>query len=331
MFQTFDQATEILQAALGSSYLDAFLENAENLVDGGQVRVEDGIPNETDQAKLVHLYQQLAEFKFNPETMRQLIQLSMLKVTRKDQLPSNYQITPDTIGMLMAALASRILPEQETLSILDPVVGSANLLTTMMNQLQALNGRSTTGFGIDNDDLMLATASVNVALQKVDVDLFHQDAILDLSVPQVDLVVADLPVGYYPLDDNTKNYRTRAKEGHSFVHHLLIEQSMNYLKPGGFGMFLVPQALFQSDEAQGLVEWIQSVAHMQGLLNLPTEIFANQQAAKSILLLQRQGASAHQVPQVLLGTFPTLKDPKEFTAFMQKIDQWVATNLQSTK
>ncbi len=57
MFQTFDQATEILQAALGSSYLDAFLENAENLVDGGQVRVEDGIPNETDQAKLVHLYQ----------------------------------------------------------------------------------------------------------------------------------------------------------------------------------------------------------------------------------------------------------------------------------
>lgn len=331
MFQTFDQATEILQAALGSSYLDAFLENAENLLDGGQVRVEDGIPNEADQAKLAQLYQQLINHHFTAENMRQLVQLSMLKVTRKDQLPSNYQITPDAIGMLMAALASRILPDQDQLTILDPVVGSANLLTTMMNQLQEVNGQTITGYGVDNDDLMLATASVNVALQKSDVELYHQDAILDLAVPQVDLVVADLPVGYYPLDDNTKNYRTRAHEGHSFVHHLLIEQAMNYLKPGGFGMFLVPQALFQSDEAPGLVEWIQTVAHMQGLLNLPQAIFANQQAAKSILLLQRQGASAHQAPQVLLGTFPTLKDPQEFAAFMQKIDQWVATNLQSMK
>lgn len=331
MFQTFDQATEILQATLGSSYLDAFLENAENLVDGGQVRVEDGIPNEADQAKLAQLYQQLINHHFTAENMRQLVQLSMLKVTRKDQLPSNHQITPDSIGMLMAALASRILPDQDQLTILDPVVGSANLLTTMMNQLQEVNGQTITGYGVDNDDLMLATASVNVALQKADVELYHQDAILDLAVPQVDLVVADLPVGYYPLDDNTKNYRTRAQEGHSFVHHLLIEQAMNYLKPGGFGMFLVPQALFQSDEALGLVEWIQSVAHMQGLLNLPQAIFADQQAAKSILLLQRQGASAHQAPQVLLGTFPKLKDPQEFAAFMQKIDQWVATNLQSMK
>ncbi|WP_394814430.1 hypothetical protein, partial [Phocaeicola dorei] len=44
LFVPFDRATELLQADLNSSYLDAFLENAENLVDNGKVRVEDGLP-----------------------------------------------------------------------------------------------------------------------------------------------------------------------------------------------------------------------------------------------------------------------------------------------
>lgn len=140
----------------------------------------------------------------------------------------------------------------------------------------------------------------------------------DLDVPQVDLVVADLPVGYYPLDDNTKRYRTRAKEGHSYVHHLLIEQAMNYLLPGGFGVFLVPKALFQSKETAGLVEWIQSVAYMQGLINLPEELFANPTGSQVTSLLQRQGLG-HQAGKVLLGSFRRSRIP-EFIAFNCEID-----------
>nr|MCG4642348.1 class I SAM-dependent methyltransferase [Bifidobacterium bifidum] len=68
------------------------------------------------------------------------------------------------------------------------------------------------GYGIDNDDELLAVASVSVSLQREPVELFHQDAIEPLTIPQSDLAVSDLPVGYYPLDENTKNYQTRAEK-----------------------------------------------------------------------------------------------------------------------
>ena len=317
----------MLQTALASSYLDAFLENAENLVDGGKVRVEDGVPDTETTAKLVQLYRSIDLSSADRETKRRLVQLEMLKVTQKDVIQATHQMTPDSIGMLMASLIERVTKIDHPYRILDPVVGTANLLTTVMNHLQSVTNQPIDGYGVDNDESMLGVASVSTQLQDLPVKLYHQDSIRDLDVPQVDLVVADLPVGYYPLDNNTKKYRTRAGEGHSYVHHLLIEQAINYLLPGGFGVFLVPKTLFQSKETAGLVEWIQSVAYLQGLINLPDELFANPQGAKSLLLLQRQGGTSHQAKKVLLGTFPSIKNRPEFIAFIREIDNWVVKNL----
>ena len=184
------------------------------------------------------------------------------------------------------------------------------------------------GYGIDNDEDMLEVASVSTELQHLNVKLYHQDAVTALDIPQCDLAISDLPIGYYPLDENAKNYQTRAKEGHSYVHHLLIEQSMNYLKPGAFGVFLVPSSLFQTKESQSFVKWIQSVAYLQGLINLPAELFANPNAQKSILLLQRQGGDSKQAVKVLLGEFPSFKDKAKFASFMDDISKWVTTNLR---
>lgn len=322
----FDHGTEILQSALKSSYLDALLENAENIIDG-DVQVEDGVPDAAAVKQLKELYQQLGLKDADAETIRQVIQLSFLKVIRKDAIQANHQMTPDTIGFLMAALIEKVTNFNRPYTIFDPAVGTANLLTTVINQLQKANDQPVHGYGIDNDPSMLEVASVSIALQHLDVDLYHQDAVEPLDIPQSDLAVSDLPIGYYPLDKNTANYRTRAKEGHSYAHHLLIEQSMNYLRPGGFGVFLVPSTLFQTKESQSFVKWIQSVAHLQGLVNLPAELFANHAAQKSILLLQRQGGKSKQAKKVLLGEFPSFKQTHEFAKFMAEIDDWVATNL----
>lgn len=307
--------------------MDAFLENAENLVDGGKVRIEDGIPDEATTKKVEAQYQKLDLEHADRETIRKLLQLSLLKVIRKDMIQANHQMTPDTIGLLMAALVERLAQHHLPKSILDLTVGTGNLLYTVMNQLQAAEDQTLQGYGIDNDDSLLAVASVSGELQKQRVQLYHQDAVQALDVPLVDLVVSDLPVGYYPLNDNTTNYKTRAQEGHSYVHHLLIEQATNYLQPGGFGIFLIPSDLFKTKETKGFVEWIQSVAYLQGLINLPHELFANPAAEKSILLLQRHGADSHQAGKVLLGTFPSFKDQVGFKRFMAEVDQWMASNL----
>lgn len=315
-----------MQAALRSSYLDAMLENIENLINN-EVQVEDGVPDSATVKKLTEIYRQLNITDADPETLRQLVQLSFLKVIRKDAIQANHQMTPDTIGFMMAFLIEKVTKINRPYTIFDPAVGTANLLTTVINQLQRASKEPIHGYGIDNDSAMLEVASASVALQKLDVELYHQDAINALDIPQCDLAVADLPIGYYPLDQNTENYQTRAKEGHSYVHHLLIEQSMNYLRPGGFGVFLVPSNLFQTKESQSFVKWIQSVAYLQGLVNLPAELFANPAAQKAILLLQRQGGDSKQATKVLLGEFPSFKDTKEFATFVKEIDHWVATNL----
>lgn len=326
LFELFDQGTEILQSALRSSYLDAMLENAENVIDG-QVAVEDGVPDQKTVEKLDKLYQELKLKDADAETIRQVIQLSFLKVIRKDAIQANHQMTPDTIGFLMAFLIEKISKLDRPYSIFDPAVGTGNLLTTVMNQLEKSSSEPVHGYGIDNDPSMLEVASASVTLQGLNVDLFHQDSINALDIPECDLAVSDLPIGYYPLDQNTSNYQTRAKEGHSYVHHLLIEQAMNYLRPGGYGVFLVPSNIFQTKESQSFVKWIHSVAYLQGLINLPAELFANPNAQKAILLLQRHGNNSKQAVKVLLGEFPSFKKPKEFSAFMQEIDQWVEMNL----
>lgn len=317
-----------MQAALNCSYLDAMLENAENIIDNNTVRVENGLPKEETVKKLQEIYRKLDLQHAKAEYVRQVVQLSFLKVIRKDAIQANHQMTPDTIGLIMAFLIEKITTVNKIKTVFDPAVGTANLLTTVINQLRANGDQQITGFGIDNDDAMLQVASVSVELQDLDVKLYHQDAVSALDIPQSDLVVSDLPIGYYPLDENTKNYQTRAKEGHSYVHHLLIEQAMNYLKPGAFGVFLVPSSLFQTKESQSFVKWIQSVAYLQGLINLPAELFANPNAQKSILLLQRQGGNSKQAVKVLLGEFPSFKDKNGFASFMNDVSRWVATNLQ---
>ena len=73
LFELFDQGTEILQAALRSSYLDAMLENAENIIDG-HVAVEDGVPDQKTVAQLTQLYKELDLPAASPEAIRQVLQ-----------------------------------------------------------------------------------------------------------------------------------------------------------------------------------------------------------------------------------------------------------------
>lgn len=316
----------LLQEALSTSYLDALIESTDNIVTG-EIQVEDGKPDRQIVDKLTDIYGDLNLKDIDSETVRNVIQLCMLKAEKQDAIQPNHQMTPDTIGLLMANLLQKIGVKNEPYSIFDLGVGSGNLLTTVINYLNKTIGKSAKGYGIDNDDSMLAIASNSVALQRLDVDLYHQDAIDSLDLPQCDFVVSDLPVGYYPIDSNTTNYETRAEKGHSYVHHLMIEQAMNYLKPAGFGVFLVPSDLFKTEESKQFIEWIQRQAHLQGFINLPIELFKTKQAQKSILVLQRRGSGSHQAAKVLLGQFPSFSNQKEFAGFMAEIDNWVKTNL----
>ena len=145
-------------------------------------------------------------------------------------------------------------------------------------------------------------------------------------IPQADVIVSDLPVGWYPLDERAEGYETHAKEGHSFVHFLLIEQALDNLKEGGIGMFLIPSSMFESKESLPLLKFIQKNGYLQSLINLPGAMFASKKSEKAILILQKKGAKSKQANPVLLGEFPLVKDTKNFEKFMAEVAVWKEKN-----
>ncbi|MBW9235494.1 class I SAM-dependent methyltransferase, partial [Leptospira santarosai] len=84
------------------------------------------------------------------------------------------------------------------------------------------------------------------------VTLYRQDALQPLLIDPADVVISDLPVGYYPDNKTASGYELKAKEGLSFAHHLMIEQSIRHTVDGGHLVFLVPQGIFESPQAKEL-------------------------------------------------------------------------------
>ncbi|WFC00799.1 class I SAM-dependent methyltransferase [Pediococcus pentosaceus] len=325
IYKTFEKSIEILKEELGVDFLDAFIETGDNLI-SGQIHVEDGKPSEAIIGELKKIYEGFKYNDYSPEELRKAIQLVMIRANKEERIQANHQFTPEAIGMLFNYIIENLKVDSNQLTIFDPAVGTGNLLSTILNYFQTkrINFK---GIGVDNDDTMLSIASMSFAFERLEVELFHQDSIDDLFVKNVDIAVSDLPVGYYPIDERTKGFETRSKEGHSFVHHLLIEQSMKTIRPGGYGVFLVPSNLFQTQEAKKLLSFFHEKVYLQVILNLPTKMFKDEQAQKSILILQKVGASAKQAEQVLLGEFPEFNNQEKMLDFLQDFKKWAQKNL----
>jgi site-specific DNA-methyltransferase (adenine-specific) len=325
IYQTFSKSIELLKQDLDVDFLDAFIETGDNLI-SGRIQVEDGKPSQATIEKLEAVYAGFDASEYSPEAMRKAIQLVMIQANKEEQIQANHQFTPESIGMLFNYIIENLKVGNEKLTILDPAVGTGNLLSTILNYFQERQIEFN-GVGVDNDDTLISIASMAFAFEHLEVDLFHQDSIDNLMVKDVDITVSDLPVGYYPIDARTEGFETRSKTGHSFVHHLLIEQAMNAVRPGGYGLFLVPSNVFQTEEAKKLLAFFHDRVYLQAILNLPAKMFKDQKAQKSILLLQKVGNDAKQADQVLLGEFPEFNDQKQMLKFLQDLKQWSQKSL----
>lgn len=322
LFDLLEESTTVLQKDLNTSYLEALAENLGNIVQK-QVKVENERPTDQTVAALQKIYAQIQLSVYDMPTKRQALQLICLRGMQMDKVEANKQLTPDAIGYMVGYLAQALGRFDESdYHILDLAVGSGNLILTVMGQLQSAESVNIKGTGIDNDDLLLELAAVMSSWLQADLTLLHQDAVMPIMAEPADLVISDLPVGYYPVDAQAKDYETRAKQGHSYLHHLLIEQGIASLKPGSLALFVVPTAIFQSDESKGLTEWLTKAAYFQGLLNLPEKMFANAAVRKSILVLQKHGGQAKQAEQILLSDLPAFNDRSALTRFMQALQEW---------
>ncbi len=328
LFHTLDKSSKILVDALELPYLEALIHTAENLIDGGTVYNEDNVlANETVEA-LETLYTDIQLEKIEPEIIRQGMQLALLRGMKEDYVQPNHQMTPDSIGSLIAYLIEIIAEPKGEIQLTDLSVGTGNLLLTIHHFLKQAPNREISLSGVDNDELMLSLASTNSTIQRTPINLLYQDALMNLLLQPADVMVSDLPIGYYPLEERLTNYQTQfeGKEEQSYSHFLLIEQAFNYLKEDGYGFFLLPSNVFDDAKVSVLINFLQEVGYVQGVIQLPREIFASEASRKSVFVVQKKGPHAKQMGDVLLSNAPDFKDFEAMKSFLGEITKWKKEN-----
>ncbi|MGV3488671.1 MAG: class I SAM-dependent methyltransferase [Tuberibacillus sp.] len=314
-FQILDQSAEKIAEELNGTYLEGVAQTAENIVDGVV------IPKELEQA-LSPLYSKIYDMEATPEQVRKAMQLVILKGMKNSAQP-NHQMTPDAVALFIGYLVNK-LPLKNGWTCLDLAVGTSNLLTAVLNHAEKEPGLVS---GVDIDDLLMKLSVANINLQQHDVELHHQDSLRPLLIDPVDVVITDLPYGYYYDEEYAKKFQLNIGQ-RPLSHFLMIEQALTYTAPGGFLIFLIPNDLFTMDEDKKLHGFIQETAIVLGILQLPSSMFRDQGHAKSIMILRKKGMDVQKPKHALLAELPSFKNRSSMQAMMQHIDEWFKENIR---
>jgi site-specific DNA-methyltransferase (adenine-specific) len=310
LFKTLDKLTTLISEERNLPYLDSLVEAGE-IIFYMQIG-EDEISKAYDQ-----FLTDVNLDTYEREEIRKALQLAILK-GMKGVTQQHHYITPDSVAIFMGYLLEKFMKGKENYSIFDPACGTGNLLTAVLNQLSP----KIQAIGSEVDSTLLQLAFVNANLQKRNIEFHHQDSLRNLLIDPQDVIISDLPVGYYPDDEQAKAFELRKEDGHSYAHHLFIEQSLRYTKPGGYLLFLVPVFLFTSDQSDQLNKFIHQYAHIQGVLQLPSSMFKNEQNAKCIFMLQKKGKDINPPKKVLMAQLPSFKDVHAMNKVLIQINDW---------
>ncbi|WLD92373.1 class I SAM-dependent methyltransferase [Alkalihalobacillus sp. AL-G] len=313
LYEMLHHTATILSKKNNASYLDALIETGENLLQGG---LPDTFDKDTTEELISH-YKKISLEDLTKEEIRKGYQLAILKGMQKS-VQSQHAMTPDAVAMFMGYLVNKTIPNKERVTLLDPAIGTGNLVSAIINQYN----KPVFSYGAEVDETLIKLAYVSMNAQEQDIQLYHQDSLQPLMIDPVDIVISDLPVGYYPDDRTASNYQVRTETGHSYSHHLMIEQALNHAKEGGFLFFLIPNFIFSGDEAKKLNHYLKEEAVIHGLLQLPLTMFKKEEHAKSIFFLQKKGEGVRPPKEALMAELPSFSEPKALQNIMGKIDSW---------
>ncbi|MCE5097614.1 class I SAM-dependent methyltransferase [Staphylococcus devriesei] len=254
---------------------------------------------------------------------RKAFQFAYLSLLQEENIQANHQITPDSIGLVLGFLVQKFSEDQEELHVVDIASGAGHLSASVNEVLKD----KTVMHHLIEVDPVLSRVSVHLAnFLEIPFDVYPQDAIMPLPLEEADIVVGDFPIGYYPLDERSKEMKLGFEEGHSYSHYLLIEQAITALKQTGYAFLVVPSNLFEGEHVKQLENFIATETEMQAFLNLPKTLFKNENARKSILILQKKKANETKPVEVFLANIPDFKNPNQFQGFISELNQWMQDN-----
>lgn len=295
--------TQTIQNDLQTNFYDALVEQNAIYLDG-----------QTELTLVKENNQRLKDLNLNKEEWRRSFQYLLMKAAQTEPLQANHQFTPDGIGFLLVFLVDQ-LASSDKVDVLEMGSGTGNLAQTLVNNCQ----RSLDYLGLEIDDLLIDLAASMAEVMKADVNFAQGDAVRPQVLKESDVIISDLPVGYYPDDAIASRYQVASPQGHTYAHHLLIEQSLKYLKPGGVAIFLAPNDLLTSEQSPLLKKWMQDHAQVLAMVTLPENLFRSANLAKTIFVFRKQEEA---VVQPFVYPLTDLQDQEDVMKFRESFQNW---------
>ncbi|MCL1990229.1 MAG: class I SAM-dependent methyltransferase [Defluviitaleaceae bacterium] len=316
LYDIVDEMTMLLVEHGHLRYLDALCGAGANIVSADVLQEVD-----TEiEIKLFALGKQLNDMTFEVEEVRKALQLALLKGLKADYLSLD-TMTPDAIAMIVGYLINKLISHATQLNLADFVVGTGNLLTATLNTLEA---ESVEVYGVDDDYQMLALSKMMADMQDYDVQFFHQSSASALAVPKVDVIIGDLPIeGKVDVADLTSQL---AAVGCDFLPYLLIENHLDYLVDGGYGIYVINNDFFSKTYTAEFHQVVSEKAEIGMLLQLPETLFKEASKQKSILVVKKHQLDQVTAKEVLVGRFPNPNCVEAFHTVLTKIEKWITMN-----
>lgn len=312
-FEKIEQAYDLLlenvqtiQNQLGTNIYDAMIEQNAAYVSG------------TDTEIVAKNNEVLKNLQLTAEEWRRAYQFLFIKANQTEPMQYNHQFTPDSIGVLLTFLLDE-LTKGEKVTVLEIGSGTGNLAQTILNHSQ----KELDYLGIEVDDLLIDLSASIAEVMDSSISFAQGDAVRPQILKESQVILSDLPIGYYPDDAIAKRYEVASPEGHTYAHHLLMEQSLKYLKLEGYAIFLAPNDLLTSEQGALLKEWLRHHASVVAMIALPTNLFGAQNMAKSIFVLQKKLAVTGET---FVYPLQDLQNATELQDFVTNFKKWVHSN-----
>lgn len=303
---------EVLFEKLDVKSKDLHDENGQSYIENLGLAMEDIYTNQRDLLEQSTLQERRKAFQF-----------AYLSLLKEEVIQPNHQMTPDSIGFILSYLVNLFNKNKKELNIVDIASGTGHLSATINEQ----NQDKTLMHHLIEVDPVLQRVSIHLAnFLEIPFDVYPQDAIMPLPLEEADVVVGDLPVGYYPVDERSKEMKLGFDEGHSYSHYLLLEQAVTATRPGGYVFLIVPTNIFEGEEVKQFQKYIATETEMQAFLNFPNSLFKTEQSRKSLLILQKKDPRNTKSVEVLLANIPDFKAQSQLQTFLSEVDEWMKEN-----
>lgn len=296
-YDFFDEVANILYDNKEVPYIEGMIFAFNRLLEiDDNLDIEDGLLEKIDK-----LVSDISEVEINSEEIRKSVQLGLLKGF-KHTWSSNSEMTPDTIGLFISYLVEKLYKNIEIKNIFDPLIGTSNLITTLLNQ----SNRDLLVYGIDNDPMKCTLSKSILDLINYDNEIFSQDT-LSFKNGSFDLIVTDMPV-----DD-------LEKDGKYFPYEV-IKHHLDNLVSGGYFISVIENDFFEKENSDFFKKEIEEKAFTFGLIKLSDSMFNTN--PKSILILRKKGKDVAKENKFLLVDLPSFSDIYNLNETINSIDKW---------